>query len=27
VLKYAPDSQAANAYRQLAREVLDGKKI
>jgi chromosome partitioning protein len=27
VLKYAPDSQAANAYRQLAREVLSGKKI
>ncbi|MBN1320068.1 MAG: ParA family protein [Thermoleophilia bacterium] len=27
VLKYAPDSQAAKAYRQLAREVLDGKKI
>jgi chromosome partitioning protein len=27
VLKYAPDSQAAEAYRQLAREVLDGKKI
>lgn len=27
VLKYAPDSQAAHAYRQLAREVLDGKKI
>jgi chromosome partitioning protein len=27
VLKYAPDSQAAQAYRQLAREVLDGKKI
>jgi chromosome partitioning protein len=27
VLKYAPDSQAAAAYRQLAREVLRGKKI
>ncbi len=27
VLKYAPDSQAAMAYRQLAREVLRGKKI
>ncbi len=27
VLKYAPDSQAAESYRQLAREVLDGKKI
>ena len=27
VLKYAPDSQAAKAYRQLAREVLNGKKI
>ena len=27
VLKYAPGSQAAEAYRQLAREVLDGKKI
>lgn len=27
VLKYAPDSQAAAAYRQLAREVLSGKKI
>jgi chromosome partitioning protein len=27
VLKYAPDSQAAQAYRQLAREVLNGKKI
>lgn len=27
VLKYAPESQAAEAYRQLAREVLDGKKI
>jgi chromosome partitioning protein len=27
VLRYAPDSQAAKAYRQLAREVLDGKKI
>jgi chromosome partitioning protein len=27
VLKYAPESQAANAYRQLAREVLSGKKI
>jgi chromosome partitioning protein len=27
VLKYAPDSQAAKAYRQLAREVLSGKKI
>lgn len=27
VLKYASDSPAAEAYRQLAREVLDGKKI
>jgi chromosome partitioning protein len=27
VLKYAPESQAAEAYRQLAREVLNGKKI
>jgi len=27
VLKYAPDSQAAEAYRQLAREVLNGEKI
>lgn len=27
VLKYAPDSHAAQAYRQLAREVLNGKKI
>jgi chromosome partitioning protein len=27
VLKYEPDSQAAAAYRQLAREVLNGKKI
>ena len=27
VLKYAPDSNAAKAYRQLAREVLNGKKI
>jgi len=27
VLKYAPQSQAAAAYRQLAREVLDGQKI
>jgi len=27
VLKYAPDSQAAMAYRQLAKEVLRGKKI
>ncbi len=27
VLKYAPRSRAAEAYRQLAREVLDGKKI
>jgi chromosome partitioning protein len=27
VLKYAPESQAAQAYRQLAREVLNGKKI
>jgi chromosome partitioning protein len=27
VLKYAPDSHAAQAYRRLAREVLDGKKI
>ena len=27
VLKYAPDSQAAKAYRRLAREVLDGKEL
>jgi chromosome partitioning protein len=27
VLTYAPDSQAAEAYRRLAREVLKGKKI
>lgn len=27
VLKYAPNSQAAEAYRKLAREVLDGKRI
>jgi chromosome partitioning protein len=27
VLKYAPDSAAAKAYRDLAREVLNGKKI
>jgi len=27
VLRYAPESQAAQAYRELAREVLDGKKI
>lgn len=27
VLKYAPESQAAKAYRQLAREVLNGQKI
>ena len=27
VLKYAPNSQAAKSYRQLAGEVLDGKKI
>ncbi|NLV72515.1 MAG: ParA family protein [Actinobacteria bacterium] len=27
VLKYAPESRAAKAYRQLAREVLNGKKI
>ncbi len=27
VLKYAPDSHAAQAYRRLAREVLSGKKI
>ena len=27
VLKYAPSSDAANAYRQLAKEVLGGKKI
>jgi chromosome partitioning protein len=27
VLKYAPDSTAAEAYRLLAREVLNGKKI
>jgi chromosome partitioning protein len=26
VLKYAPGSNAAQAYRQLAREVLNGKK-
>lgn len=27
VLKYAPSSEAANAYRRLAKEVLNGKKI
>ncbi len=27
VLKYAPRSQAAQAYRRLAREVLNGKEI
>lgn len=27
VLKYAPKSEAANVYRRLAREVLNGKKI
>lgn len=27
VLKYAPESSAAQAYRQLAREVINGKKI
>jgi chromosome partitioning protein len=27
VLKYAPGSEAANTYRRLAREVLNGKKI
>jgi chromosome partitioning protein len=27
VLKYAPSSQAADSYRKLAREVLDGKRI
>ena len=27
VLKYTPDSPAAEAYRQLAREVLSGRKI
>jgi chromosome partitioning protein len=27
VIKYAPGSKAAQAYRQLAREVLNGKKI
>ena len=27
VLKYAPASEAANAYRRLAKEVLNGKKI
>jgi chromosome partitioning protein len=27
VLKYAPHSEAAEAYRALAREVLNGKKI
>jgi chromosome partitioning protein len=27
VLKYAPGSDAANVYRRLAREVLNGKKI
>ncbi len=26
VLKYDPQGQAAEAYRQLAREVLDGAK-
>lgn len=27
ILKYAPESRAADAYRRLAREVLNGKKI
>jgi chromosome partitioning protein len=27
VLKYAPSSDAAQAYRSLAREVLNGKKV
>jgi chromosome partitioning protein len=27
VLKYAPQSEAAESYRSLAREVLDGKKV
>jgi chromosome partitioning protein len=27
VLRYAPSSEAANIYRRLAREVLNGKKI
>jgi len=27
VLKYAPASEAANVYRRLAKEVLNGKKI
>lgn len=27
VLKYAPESEAANVYRRLAKEVLNGKKI
>jgi chromosome partitioning protein len=27
VLKYAPGSEAANVYRRLAKEVLNGKKI
>lgn len=27
VLKYAPTSEAANVYRRLAKEVLNGKKI
>lgn len=27
VLKYAPQSDAAKAYRSLAREVLNGKKV
>jgi len=27
VLRYAPKSDAAEAYRSLAREVLNGKKI
>ena len=27
VLKYSPKSEAANTYRRLAREVLNGKKI
>jgi chromosome partitioning protein len=26
VLKYAPSSDAANAYRRLAKEVLNGQK-
>jgi chromosome partitioning protein len=27
VLKYAPTSEAANVYRRLAKEVINGKKI